>query len=142
MRMRIAFWLPRTAESVAAARQILDRIFDTFGVEVDCRHEIALAVSEACSNAVRHATGPDGYVVAAESDDSEMTITVNDHGPGLSQAPPNAMPPSDAVNGRGMALMRITSDGVEMRRRRNGGLSVRLLKNLRWVDGALGGGLP
>jgi serine/threonine-protein kinase RsbW len=40
-------WLPRTAESVAVARQSLDRIFAAYGVRPDCRHELELAVSEA-----------------------------------------------------------------------------------------------
>jgi hypothetical protein len=35
--------------------------------------------------------------------------------------------------------MRISTDGFELRRRRSGGLSVRLLKRLRWRDGAIGG---
>jgi serine/threonine-protein kinase RsbW len=138
MRIRIAFWLPRTAESVSVARQSLDRIFVAFGVQRDCREEIALAVSEACSNAVRHATGPDTFELAAESEDSQCVITVNDDGPGLEADRAGSMPDPGSVNGRGMALMRIATDRVELRRRRSGGLSVRLFKKLRWTDGALG----
>jgi serine/threonine-protein kinase RsbW len=144
MRMMIAVWLPRTLESVAVARQTLDRLLSVFGVRSDCRDEIALAVTEACSNAVRHADGDGMYELAAESEDSECVITVNDSGPGLAPPPagdgppPAAMPPADAPSGRGMALMRLMTDRLELRHRGDGGLSVRLSKRLRWADGAIG----
>lgn len=139
MRIKIAMWLPRTADSVTVARQALDRIFTAFGVRPDCRDEIALAVSEACSNAVRHATGPiTTYEVNAESQASECVITVNDDGPGLAEAKPTDMPSTDAVGGRGIAIMRIATDKFQLRARRGGGLSVRMFKRLRWSDGAIG----
>jgi serine/threonine-protein kinase RsbW len=134
MRMKIAFWLPRQAESVSVARQALDRVLTTFGVRRDCRDEIALAVSEACSNAVRHADGVGVYELAAESDDQACVITVNDGGPGVPAARPAAMPGTDAQSGRGLALMRLLTDRVELRRRRGGGLSVRMVKTLQWAD--------
>lgn len=142
MRMKVAFWLPRTADSVSVARQTLDRIFTVFGVRSDCRDEIALAVSEACSNVVRHGAGESLYEVSAESDDSECVITVNDDGPGLTEAASASMPPADAVGGRGMAIMRFTTDSVTFRHRRSGGLSVRLSKRLQWKEDAFGSSPP
>jgi serine/threonine-protein kinase RsbW len=137
MRMNVAFWLPRTAASVAVARQTLEKIFTALGVRFDCRDEIALAVSEACSNAVRHGSGQPGYEIEAESEDSHCVITVNNDGSGLGESTPYAMPAADAVTGRGLAIMRITTDSVAFRRR-SGGLSVRLSKRLRWKDDAIG----
>ena len=139
MRMTIAFRLPRRPESVFIARQILDRIFCAFGVHAGCRADIALAVSEACSNAVQHARGQSSFEVAADSDDSGVTITVNDDGPGIAQGQVGGMPGPDVVNGRGMAIMRITTDAFELRRHNGRGVSVRLFKRLRWRDGAIGG---
>jgi serine/threonine-protein kinase RsbW len=136
--MMIALWLPRTLESVAVARQTLDRLLSVFGVRSDCRDEIALAVTEACSNAVRHAAGDEIYELAAEAEDSECVITISDAGPGLASAQPETMPAADAPSGRGMALMHLTTDRVELHRRHGGGLSVRLSKRLRWADGAIG----
>jgi serine/threonine-protein kinase RsbW len=142
MRMKIAFWLPRTPGSVTIARSTLDRIFRSFGVRADCRAEIALAVSEACSNAVRHGIGTPRYEVAAESEDSECTITVNDDGPGMPELPPRDMPPPTSASGRGFALMRLSVDRVEVRRRRSGGVSVRLFKHLAWHEDAFGSRPP
>ena len=134
--------LPRTVESISVARQSLDRILAAFGVRADCREEIALAVSEACSNAVRHGEGESLYELAAESEDSEFVVTVNDHGPGLPDPPPSVMPGENALGGRGLALMQVTTDTLELRRRHGGGLSVRMFKRLRWTDGAIGGQPP
>jgi serine/threonine-protein kinase RsbW len=142
MRMKIALWLPRTADSVSLARQVLDRIFASFGVRPDCREEIALAVSEACSNVVRHADGAAMYHLAAESTDRECTIVVDDDGPGLASPQSTEMPAVGTTGGRGFALMRTLSDRVEVRRRQGGGLSVRLFKNLRWRPGAPGAVVP
>jgi serine/threonine-protein kinase RsbW len=138
MRMRITFWLPRTAESVSVARLALDRIFALFGVRTECRAEIALAVSEACTNAVRHAGGEAVYQLAAESHDSDCVITVDDDGPGLTEPVDASMPGPLSPGGRGLALMRITSDAVQFTRRAGGGLSVRISKRLLWRDGAFG----
>jgi serine/threonine-protein kinase RsbW len=142
MRMKIALWLPRTADSVYLARHVLDRIFSAFGVRPDCRQEIALAVSEACTNVVRHADGPAEYRLAAESTDSECTIVVDDDGPGLTAPQPTEMPAIDTTGGRGFPLMRTLSDRVEVQRRHGGGVSIRLRKNLRWHPGAPGAATP
>jgi serine/threonine-protein kinase RsbW len=142
MRMKIALWLPRTADSVYLARHVLDRIFCAFGVRPDCRQEIALAVSEACTNVVRHA-GAAEYRLAAESTDSECTIVVDDDGPGLdTPQPTEEMPAVDTTGGRGFPLMRTLSDRVEVQRRHGGGVSIRLRKNLRWHPGAPGAATP
>jgi serine/threonine-protein kinase RsbW len=138
MRMTIAFWLPRRADSVSVARHILDKLLYAFGVQAMCREEIALAVTEACSNAVRHAKGQSSFEVAAESDDDVVTITVNDDGPGIAPDRIDGMPEPNEPHGRGIALMRVTTDAFELRRRRSGGVSVRLFKRLRWLDGAVG----
>src|SRR4051812_253081 len=105
VRIKVAFWLPRTAQSVAVAPGILDHILAQFGVQQDCREDLALAVSEACSNAVRHAHGGTEYQLLAESTDSECTIIVNDDGPGLSAEEPRVMPGPSALSGRGLAIM-------------------------------------
>jgi len=141
--MRIVFRLPRNASSVAVARQALDRVFTLFGVRPDCRDELALAVSEACSNAVRHATGEHDYELLAEAEDSRVVIEVRDGGPGLPEDLDTAgMPASDRLSGRGLALMRSSTDAIELLRRRTGGLSVQMSKRLTWEQGALGQAAP
>src|SRR5690242_4009286 len=138
IRMKVTFWLPRRPDSVSVARQLVDRILTAFGVRADCRCEIVLAVSEACTNAVTHAAGAAGYELAAESEGSDCVICVTDDGPGTNHQVPAEMPSVEVECGRGMSIMRLMTDRLEVRRRCSGGLSVRMLKRLRWVDGAMG----
>jgi serine/threonine-protein kinase RsbW len=138
MKMRVMFSLPRQPESISVARQLVDRIFVAFGVHADCRREIALAVSEACANAVSHAASVSAYEISAKTEDSECVITVDDDGPGVSPLPPADMPAADAIDGRGFAIIRLMTDRMDVRRRPRGGLSVRMFKRLRWIDSAIG----
>jgi serine/threonine-protein kinase RsbW len=138
MRVRLTLTLPRQAGSVAVARRVVGQILAALGVRTDCRQEIELAVSEACSNAVRHAHSGPAYEITAHLDNSDCVITINDNS--SSAAPTEtAMPPASALAGRGLAIMRATMDGIELRPRPLGGLSVRMLKTLTWNAGALGG---
>jgi serine/threonine-protein kinase RsbW len=123
---------------VALARQVLDRVLSSLGVRSDCRQEIVLAVSEACSNVVSHADGPSVYHLAAESTESECTIVVDDDGPGLVAPQSTEMPDVGTIGGRGFPLMRRLSDRVDVHRRQSGGVSIRLCKNLRWCPDAPG----
>ena len=138
MRMRLCLTLPRHADSVVVARHSLGRVLAELGVRADCRQEIELALSEACSNAVQHAADSEPvYKVTAEVDNGECVITVDDTGSG-DLPTETAMPAVTAASGRGLAIMRATMDGIHLRARPLGGLSVRLLKKLRWNPGALG----
>jgi serine/threonine-protein kinase RsbW len=138
MRMRMVLSLPRNAASVPVAREALDRILATFGVRTDCRQAIAIAVSEACSNAVQHAAGEQTYDLLVETEDGECVITVNDKSRTTTVPGPPTMPQPTATAGRGLAIMSMTMDSVELHPAPTGGLSTRLFKRLRWNEGALG----
>ena len=139
MWMRVIFSLPRKAESISVARQLIDGILAAFGVQAEYRRELVLAVSEACTNAVSYASGVSAFDVSAETEGSECVITVDDDAAGVGSLPATDLPAADAVNGRGFAIIRLMMDRLDIRRRSSGGLSVRMFKRLRWVDGAIGG---
>ena len=46
---------PRDATSVPLTRRVLDAALASLGVTEDCRADVRLALSEACTNVVRHA---------------------------------------------------------------------------------------
>ncbi len=50
--------LPAEPESVALARQMVRGIVDALGWDEECRTDISIAVTEACTNAVLHAYPP------------------------------------------------------------------------------------
>jgi serine/threonine-protein kinase RsbW len=97
MRMRMSPSLPRDPTSVAVARQALDRILGVVGVHNDCRGEIALAVSEACTNAVQHAHGDRTYELHVATDDGQCSIIINDNSRQTAAPRPGSMPLATAT---------------------------------------------
>jgi serine/threonine-protein kinase RsbW len=138
MRMKVAFCLPPRPESISMARQLIDWILKIFDVQAECRREIALAVSEACTNVVTHATGATMYELIAESEGSDCVITVEDDGVGADQLP-SGMPSAESVAGRGISIILLMMDRLDIGRATRGGLSVRMFKRLRWSDGPANG---
>ncbi|MCE7083394.1 ATP-binding protein [Streptomyces sp. ST2-7A] len=85
--------LRRDASSVPLARRLLRGAMDTAGVDADVSHDLSLALTEACSNAVRHAAGAsEMFRVTASIDGDVCHIEVIDSGPGF---PPAAEPPGE-----------------------------------------------
>ena len=88
--IKLALFLPRDAASVPVSRQVLDGCLETLGVTPDTRTDIALALSEACSNVVQHAGPGVEYEVLATTRNGRCVIevvnTVNRHGPAAAPA--------------------------------------------------------
>lgn len=78
--------LKREPASVPLARRILLGTMETAGVDAQVAHDIGIALTEACANAVEHAIGGDpdeGFQVTASIDGDRLRIEVMDSGPGL-----------------------------------------------------------
>jgi anti-sigma regulatory factor (Ser/Thr protein kinase) len=78
--------VPATAASVPTVRAAVSRFVDEHWPEA-CRDgaDIALAVTEACSNAVQHAypAGAGEMTITSRVRDHHLTIRVRDHGSGI-----------------------------------------------------------
>jgi serine/threonine-protein kinase RsbW len=144
--LRIEWCLPRSVQSVALARSLLDTTLALIGVTEDCRAHLALAMTEACANVVRHAHGLHEYRITITIDRHECTIDVDDQGIGLhpyaentdadlphsaGHAPeqPNTDPNG---HGHGLRIIRAFTDTLELRPVQPHGLSVRMRKILTW----------
>ncbi|UWZ35763.1 ATP-binding protein [Dactylosporangium roseum] len=129
MEIRLSLSLPRDRSTVPLTRRVLDAALAVFAVTRDCREDIGLAVGEACANAVQHATAGADYEVTVTIQDDRCIIDVVDDGLGLeSTAVPEA--PPDAETGRGLRIIHALADMVELRRRRRGGVALRIVKLL------------
>lgn len=90
---RPALWLelPAVAESVGQARHAVRIWADNLTLTSRERTTIMLAVSEAATNAVRHAyphgMAPGGFRVRAEVDGGRLLVTLEDDGVGLDARP-------------------------------------------------------
>jgi serine/threonine-protein kinase RsbW len=90
-----------------------------------------VAVSEACTNVIEHASATDEYEVRLEIDDDQCEISVIDAGHGLDAAELNrSMPSPSDERGRGLALMRALVDRIELTSGPAAGTVVHLVKQL------------
>ena len=119
------------------ARRILDQALAGIGVVDDCRADITLALTEACSNAIVHATAGAEYQVIVTVDRVRCVVEVIDGGAGFDLASANdALREVTAERGRGLQLIRAFTDAVELRPVGPAGMAVRMSKNLTWTTDA------
>lgn len=119
--------LPATPESVALARQALRGVLDVLDWDEDRRADIAIAVTEACTNAVLHAysDAADGvYEVLAWARPDRLDVAVRDFGRGMNPR----LPSESAGLGLGLPLMLAIGDEVSFRSHEGGAATeVRLM---------------
>jgi serine/threonine-protein kinase RsbW len=125
--------LPRNVSSVPLTRRVLDAALASLGVSEDCRADVRLALSEACTNVIRHAGPCQSYQVQVGFDERECTIEVTDDGPGLpADAATGPMAQVLDESGRGLRIIALVMDEVEVEPRRPRGTLLRLVKRLTW----------
>ena len=113
----------------------------TLGVEAVCVGEIELAVTEACTNVLKHVVGTDvQYEVSVEIDDARCQISIRDGGSGTPfdhSAAGMTEADGDAENGRGIFLMRAMVDELSFQSEPNDGTIVHLVKHLELEEGSV-----
>ena len=115
----LSITVPATAEWVAEIRDRVRRFAAEHGAGALELAAIALAVSEAAANAVRHAypDGPGEIRVMADIEEEELEIVVVDDGWGFRAGTGQGL-------GLGLALMRRDAAAFEIRDRPAGGVEV------------------
>jgi serine/threonine-protein kinase RsbW len=102
--------LPARPENVAVIRHVLGAFAEALRLPPELVEDMRLAVTEACTNVVRHAyqdgEGPIDVTIRPDGDRLELTVT--DHGRGLG--------PSNDVSGPGLGLPLIAAlaDSVQL----------------------------
>jgi serine/threonine-protein kinase RsbW len=127
--------LPRDAIGIPMVRRVLGDAMRSLNVSETCISDMLLAVSEACSNAVRHGGPANRYEVTASIGYGRCDVRVVDNGVGLPSMPLN-FPPADTENGRGLLIMRSVVDEISFGITPGRGTTVHLRKTLAWEDTA------
>jgi serine/threonine-protein kinase RsbW len=127
--------VPPKAEYLALCRLVLAGIARVHGIDDETVADLKLAITEACSNAIRHAypADADGDIeLRIDVGDGRVTIEVADTGRGFELVDPPASPsPHMAEEGMGLAIIRGLVDVVELDSSVDGGGSrLRLVKKL------------
>lgn len=124
--------LPRDETSVPVVRRISREALGSLGVRAGCVDEIEIALSEACTNVLKHVDGTeDAYEVTVEVNEKLCELRVIDTGTGFdhdSHGRTSAEP--SAEGGRGIFLMRAMVDNIEFTSAPETGTVVRLTKKL------------
>ena len=105
--------LPARPENVAVIRHVLGAFAEALRLPVDLVEDMRLAVTEACTNVVRHAyhdgdPGPIDVVIRPNGD--RLDLIVSDQGQGLGPSADVAGP------GLGLPLISALADSVELQK--------------------------
>ena len=135
MQLSYGLRLPTDLRYVSVVRRLCTTTLGELGVEQGSIDDIALAVTEACANVVKHARTQDDFEVAVSVDGRVATIEVIDAGTGFDPALAEAMvrdPDDPLTHGRGLGLMRVLVDDLHFEPD-EGGMRVVLVKVLDLV---------
>lgn len=131
--------LPHDEASVPVVRHLIASALVRLGVDDACTSDVQIAVTEACTNVLKHANGSrDEYEVEVAVLPDRCDINVTDVGRG---PPPGALERMPAAledeSGRGVQLMGSLVDQLQFVAGPRAGLSVRLSKQLSLTEGAV-----
>ncbi len=128
--------IPAKPEYITLSRLALTGLARVRPLADDTLADLKLALTEACSNSVRHAYGDEGghVEISFELREDRLVVEVSDDGAGFE--PDTASPRADddeelAEGGLGIAIIRSIADEVEIGGRDNGrGSRLRFVKLL------------
>ena len=137
MELNLSLCLPTDELSVPVVRHICSYALDEVGVDKTCSSDISIALTEACTNVLDHATQDgEAYEVHIAIDDERCTIRVKDAGIGFDVEAREGAPRAsgDAESGRGLDLIRALVDRVKFISKPEEGVIVHLEKELEFDD--------
>ena len=124
--------LPRHPRTIAFVRDFTRDALVLVAAPREAVNDINVAVSEACANAVEHASGADDYEVTLDVNTDRVTATITDRGQGLDEETLSVtMPGPGATRGRGLPLMRALTDDATFTVPPGIGTTVQLVKLLK-----------
>ena len=139
MQLTLSLCLPRDHLTVPVARRIVRSSMEVIGVDDECVSSIEIALSEACTNVLKHSGPGDEYEVRVDLNDEVASIEVVDKGHGFDSTSllgDERVAPTEE-RGRGIELMRALVDTVRFESKPAEGTIVHLEKGLDYVDGSI-----
>lgn len=130
----IRLTIPAKAEYITLGRLALTGIARVRPLTAEDLGDLKLALTEACTNSVKHAYDDAGGTVGItyELYDDRVIVEVVDEGEGFDHDARGAVgTEGPGESGLGLAIIKAVSDDVEIADRRGGGASLRFVKHLR-----------
>jgi serine/threonine-protein kinase RsbW len=109
--------VPALPENVAVVRRLLECVAGVHGMPEDVVEDVRLAVTEACTNVVRHAyeEGEGAIDVIVRPRAGSLEVVISDEGRGMGPSPDTKGP------GLGLPLISALASSVDLRPGRRGG---------------------
>jgi len=101
------------ADTVPRVRAVVGEELRRNGINGELFDRLVLASAEACNNAILHSDSS-SYDVTVDVDTETCTVTVSDFGAGFEVPDEMEMPAPDSLSQRGLALMCVLVDDVEV----------------------------
>lgn len=111
----VAAELPAQPWTMVVCRELVAAALRPVEVPQEVAEDLALAVTEACANAVRHAGSGGPYRLEIRVDEGCFVLDVSDRGPGFDADRMNGQP--GLHGGRGLMVIRAVMDEVRFRPR-------------------------
>jgi serine/threonine-protein kinase RsbW len=128
--LRMTLSLPRHTSTVACSRAVLGVLLSAAGTTTECCDELAVVMTEGCTNAVVHST-PDSEVdISVFIDDRQFTLEIENQGDTVGVK--ITLQPDDPlrIGGRGLPLMATLADTVAFVPAAPGHVRLRVTKDL------------
>ncbi|HEY8297056.1 MAG TPA: ATP-binding protein [Candidatus Baltobacteraceae bacterium] len=106
--------IPSKAEWVAVARLAVAAVANRLNFSIEDIEDIKLAVAEACTNCIQHASGSNQIEITCETEAEGLTVRVRDYGHGTRpEQIVSRRVDEPRVGGLGVFLIRSLMDTVE-----------------------------
>jgi serine/threonine-protein kinase RsbW len=132
--------LPSNFDLLDVVQLASDRLSGIAGLDEDATHWVSVAVRESVINAIKHGNREDAakqvfveFAFVPRQHPTEFVIEVMDEGAGFDpEMIANPLEPENVLksSGRGIFFMKSFMDDVDIRRRPEGGMAVRMVKKL------------
>jgi serine/threonine-protein kinase RsbW len=133
--LTLSLTLPRDEMTVPVARHVVRSSMREVGVDANCVSDIEIALTEACTNVLKHSGPGDKYDVSLILDPSVATLRVIDAGRGFDFDSLEGFDADhDDEQGRGVALIQALVDQVKFTSIPEEGTIVHLEKELEFDE--------
>lgn len=141
MRVSFSLELPSDDQYVGVVRHLAEKTLDELGVAQGSIDDIALALTEACANVVRHGTQAGGFDVELSVEGTRCQISIREQGGTFDAGDAERTMGEDGdddplTHGRGIPLIRLLVDDLSYVPDAHG-TTVVLVKNLDVPPGSL-----
>jgi serine/threonine-protein kinase RsbW len=129
----LSFSITSTPQAAKLIRNAVERFLAKRFPRSDASRELLLALGEALANAIEHGNSAQDIKVTVLARNSEVEVTVEDHGPGFEICVPSIklLPPCDSERGRGFPIIASCTDSLKIDSRPGAGTRLIFTRKLR-----------